>query len=180
MEINNNQETINETKKIRLEQIAEMDARIAKCDLILKDADLRLKSARDAFEQDYKRLKLMLKSCNSNQKTTIFLNSNNQQFKEIYPIDFSWKRKLCKSMLVLTGYFIGAMAMVAGVSLKMADALNQQDGLAVSVAGLCLILVLTVGIALNYLHNIDKKLDQNNNISSIILYNQTNDLSMGI
>jgi hypothetical protein len=103
--------------------------------------------------------------------------NNNQQFEEVH---FFCKNKLCKPMLVLTGYFIGAMAMVAGVALKMADVLNHQNGLIVSVAGLCLIFVLTVGIALNYLHNIDKKLDQNKNISNTILYNQTNNLNMGI
>jgi hypothetical protein len=165
--------------------------------LTLKDCDLELKLMRnefDKFKTFVENNKLILKDCNSSwdkitsEKTTTFLDLknpnnqhlNNQQFKKIYPIDFSWKKKLCKSMLVLTGYLIGATVMGAGVVLKMTDVLNQQDGLAVSIAGLCLVVVLTVGIALNYLHNIDKKLDQNNNISSTILYNQTNILDIGI
>lgn len=186
MEINNNQEILNEIKKIRLEQLAEMNVQIAKCNLILENSDLRLKLISNEFNHTNEKMDLMLKNRNlfqnttNDKRTTTFLNSNNQQFKKMHLIDFSWKKKLCKSMLVLTGYFIGAMAMIAGVVLKMTDVLNQRDGLAVNVAGLCLILVLTVGITLNYLYNIDKKLDQNNNISSTILYNQTNDLNMGV
>lgn len=163
-----------------------------KINLTLIDCDLELKLMRDELNKIktfVENNELILKDCNlswdkiTSEKTTTSLdlkNPNNQQFKKIYPIDFSWKKKLCKSMLVLTGYFIGAMAMIAGVVLKMADVLNQQDGLVVSIDGLCLIFALTVGIALNYLHKIDKKLDQNNNISNIILYNQTNDLNMEI
>jgi hypothetical protein len=116
----------------------------------------------------------------NDKKTTILLNPNNQQFKEIHLIDFSWKRKLCKSMLFLTGCFIGGSAMVAGIALKMADVLNQQDGLAVSITGLCLMVLLCVGALVNYLVKINDKIEKNNDISNVILYNQTNNLNMKI
>lgn len=81
-------------------------------------------------------------------------------------------------MLFLTGCFIGASAMVAGVALKMANVLNQQDGLAVSIAGLCLVVLLCVGALVNYLAKINDKIEKNNDISNVILYNQTNNLGL--
>ena len=163
-----------------------------KIHLILKDCDLELKSMRNElnkFKTFIENNELILKDCGScwdeitSKKTTIPLdlkNSNNQQFKAIHLIDFSWKKKLCKSMLFLTGCFIGASAMVAGVALKIADVLNQQDGLAVSIAGLCLVVLLCVGALINYLVKINDKIEKNNDISNVILYNQTNNLNMKI
>ena len=184
MEINNNQEILNEIKKIRLEQLAAMKAQIAKCDLILENSNLRLKLISNEFNHTNERMDSMLKNRTASQntindkKTTIFLNPNNQQFKEIPLIDFSWKKKLCKPMLFLTGCFIGGAAMVAGVALKMADVLNQQNGLAFSIAGLCLVVLLCVGALVNYLAKINDKIEKNNDISNVILYNQTNNLGL--
>jgi hypothetical protein len=161
-----------------------------KIHLILKNCDLELKLMRnefDKFKTFVENNKLILKDCGSSwdkitsEKTTTLLDlknpnnqhPNNQQFKDIH---FFWENIQCKSMLFLTGCFIGASAMGAGVVLKMTDVLNQQDGLAVSIAGLCLVVLLCVGALINYLAKINDKIEKNNDISNVILYNQTNNL----
>lgn len=175
--------------KNRSSLLNEFNQSCEKIHLILKDCDLELKSMRNElnkFKTFVENNELILKDCGScwdeitSKKTTIPLdlkNFNNQRFEEVH---FFWENKLCKPMLFLTGCFIGASAMAAGVVLKMTNVLNQQDGLAVSISGLYLVVLLCVGALINYLAKIDDKIEKNNDISNVILYNQTNNLKINV